>query len=123
MNDDEEPLSLYERAQVVRWQLEDATEDLNDSFRGIESALSEKGFKAAEIPIPPFEERRSRVLSGHRLIWNGQRLIYDDGKTRIPLLNAPRAARIRAANALPDLARQLGIADGHVVGVEPIGRP
>lgn len=104
-----------EDIQVVSLRLQDAVDDLNDLLRETESLLSEKGFGSARVPIPPFEDphpafrRTKRYVSDHTLFWSGRHFVYEDGKNQTPLLNASRAARIRAAGALPALARELGI--------------
>jgi len=90
-----------EDLRVLSLRLRDATEDLNDQLRQVEHLLQEKGFDPVRVPIPPFEER-SKTISGHVLFWSGKCFIYE-GQTKVPLLNASRAARIRAANALAAL--------------------
>lgn len=105
--EDDEPLTLGDRLQIVAWKLQDATEDLNDAIRRIEQVFREKGLTPAQVEIPTFEEKTigpfTRKVSGHSLLWDGNRLVYGNGQHRVNLLSASRAMRVRAVNVIPAL--------------------
>lgn len=97
------------RAVAVRGRLELATDSLNEALAQWERFFFSERLRPGWVPIPSFKESgvRGRTIAGHALLWDGRILVYDDGVSRTPLASASRRARIRAADAMPALHREL----------------
>lgn len=102
--------SLVARAQAAAQRLQEATEALNKSLMAFEQLFG--GLRPGWVPIPPFEDRdgpgpRKRLITGHALVWDGTKLLYDTGQHRTPVLRSSRRQRMNAALVIKELFDEL----------------
>lgn len=100
--------ALVTRALAARQRLEEATAALNKVLLDFEQLFA--GLRPGWVPIPPFEDRngpRKKLITGHALVWDGTKLLYDTGQHRTPVLQSSRRQRMNAALVIKELFYEL----------------
>lgn len=88
---------LWFRLDVAALELQDALDDMNDAIRNLEEVFRLHKYRPGWVPI---DDQAA-------LIWTGDILMYDSGKSITPLLSTNKKLRFRSMAFMVPLYEEL----------------
>ncbi len=98
---------LWLELEAAALTLQDALDDMNDSIRNVEEAFRLHRYRPGWVPL---DDQAA-------LIWTGNQLVYDSGKSTTPLLTTNKKWRIRSMAFMVPLWEELS--RKRLIGEEP----